>query len=81
MGFSPYPLKNTLGYCFSSVGFKFCLEYTAGYFFHSSIIVEKYLDLYVIIDSQAAISLSLASLGRTPLKDVVPERVDFIIIL
>lgn len=47
----------------------------------SSIIVEKYLDLCVIIYSRGGSSLTLVFLDRTLLRDAVREYVDFIIIL
>lgn len=50
-------------------------------FMPPSVIVEKYMDLRVIIYSQAGSSLTSAFLNRTLLKDVVREHVDFIIIL
>lgn len=50
-------------------------------FMPSSVIVEKYTDLCVIIYSQAGSSLTSAFLDRTLLKDEVREHVDFIIIL
>lgn len=46
----------------------------------SSVIVQKYMDLCVIIYSRAGSSLTSAFLDRTLLKDV-REHVDFIIIL
>lgn len=52
-----------------------------GGFMPSSVIVQKYMDLCVIIYSRAGSSLTSAFLDRTLLKDVVREHVDFIIIL
>lgn len=51
-----------------------------GFFIPSSIIVERYLDLCVIIYRQAGSSLSAAFLDRTLLKDVVREHVDFFLL-
>lgn len=52
-----------------------------GFLMPPMVIVEKYMDLCVIIYSQAGSSLTSAFLDRTLLKDVVREHVDFIIIL